>query len=253
MTFSRSFRRLKPLVVAALVVGGSAAIPIVSAPTSAQGNQQQPRDPWLRPFASDSIWNTPIGSKARYVDANFPVTKYHPLEERYFMRTDPSDPARQLIRTGSWRDRCSGTKRSDVTIDLPNGWMPRQVGPTGPTPNNPGVFLQADGRTLYNMGAMGRCSATGPLFAQWPGPDKFKTDLYGDGRFGGHGASKLSHLGGAIRPGELSGSEPINHVLDLLVWTKHLNWSGNKLSSYRWPASDSDAYAGPARLCGQQL
>lgn len=243
-------RRLKSLLVLALVAGVSATVSIVPTTAPVEGAVAQPRDPWLRPFTSDSIWNMPIGSGARFVDANLPLTKRQKLEQRYFVRTSQSDPARELFRPGSWRDRCSGTKSSGFTVNLPDGWMPTQVGPTGPTPNNAGVFLQPDGRTLFNFGAMGRCSATGPLYAHWPSPEKFKTDLYGDGQFGAHGASKLSSLGGAIRPGDLTGTQPINHALDLLVWSQHLYWGGNKSSSFRWPATDSDSYAGPERYQG---
>ncbi len=214
-----------------------------------RADDEPARDPWLRPFTSTSIWNMPIGSEAQYVAANLPVTKHHALEHSYLMQTSADDPLRPIVRTGGWRDRCSGTERSGRSLHLPDGWMPRPVTDRA-TPNNPGVFLQPDGRTLYNLGAMGRCSATSPLYAQWPADEQHITDLYGDGRFGAHGASKLSQLGGAIRPGELTGDDPIRHALDLLVWSEHLYWGGSRPSSYRWPASGSDSYAGPERYRG---
>ncbi len=201
------------------------------------------RDPWLRPFSSDSIWNTPIGSEAVYVHAELPHTDRHALEHSTLMRTDPSDPERAVLRTGSWRDRCSGTEDSGRTLHLPDGWAPPMVTDSA-TPNNPGVFLLPDGRTMYNLGAMGRCSGSGPLYAQWPGDEAAAvTDLYGDGRLGAHGGSNLNQLGGAIRPDELTGDQPIRHALDLLVWSEHLAWGGSKSNSYRWPATTSDSYA----------
>lgn len=209
-----------------------------------------PRDPWLRPFTSDSIWNTPVGSEADLQPANLPYTPHHALEHVYLLRTSADDPLRPIVRTQSWRDRCTGDERSPVELHLPDGWAPENVGPTGPTPNNPGVFLMPDGRTLVNVGAMGRCDPTGPLHGNWPGPDRHVTDIYGDGRGGAHGASLLSQIGGAIRMGELDGGEPIRHALSLLISAEHLYWGGTKESSYRWPAASSDDYAGPDRYLG---
>lgn len=209
-----------------------------------------PRDPWLRPFASESIWNTPIGSDAVYVPADLPAPARHLLEETTLMRMDPADPQRWVIRLGSWTDRCSGTEDSGMRIHLPDGWTPPDVTSTA-TPNNPGVFLQPDGRTLVNLNAMERCNPNGPLFAQYSDDaDKLFTDLYGDGRLGAHGASNLNQMGGALRPGELDGDEPIQHALDLLIWAEYLYWGGTKESSYRWPADNSDSYAGPRRYRG---
>jgi hypothetical protein len=240
---------------------------LLTAPFTDAGSGQQPardpspgldqsvvvtaRDPWIRPFAPSSIWNTPLGSNAQYRPADLPYTEHHALEHVYLLQTDESDPEQEIFRTGAWRDRCSGTEQSEHRLHLPDGWQPQPVGPTGPTPNNPGVFLLPDRRTLLSLGAMGRCDVEGPLFGQWPGPDKHLTDLYGDGRSGAHGASKLSQIGGALRPGELTGEEPIRHALDLLIWSEHLYWGGTKESTYRWPAFDSDDYAGPDRYRGR--
>ena len=221
--------------------------PETSVVTTEVSEPSNERDPWLRPFSSTSIWNTPIGSSAAYVPADLPYTERHLLEHTTLMRTDPADPLRSIIRVGSWTDRCSGTEDSGRALHLPDGWKPRSVTETA-TPNNPGVFLQPDGRTLVNLGAMGRCNGSGPLFAEWPDDaDKHTTDIYGDGQFGAHGGSNLNQFGGAIRPGELDGDEPIRHALDLLIWSEHLNWGGSAEASYRWPATTSDSYAGPSR------
>lgn len=244
-----SRRRLKPvgmLLCLAVTVGGAW---IVTSPDQTSVDAAPKRDPWLRPFTSTSIWNMPIGSEADYSPANFDYTDAHALETTYLLKTTTSDPKRELIRIGSWRDRCSGTKSLGTTIRLPDGWRPKPV-TSRATPNNSGVFLQPDGRTLINVSAMGRCSDTGPLYGHRPGQSAHITDLYGDGRAGAHGASTLSQIGGAIRPGELTGEEPIAHALDILVWAEHLYWGGSEESSYRWPATSSDSYAGPDRYRG---
>lgn len=253
MSILRPTSRNAKLALVALIVGtlgwvGSLGSVSTSHSAVAQVDATSARDPWLRPFASRSIWNMPLGSQATYGPANLPYTKHQALETSYLMRTSSSDPVRPLMSVGSWRDRCSGTKQLG-TIHLPNGWQPKPVTARS-TPNNPGVFLQPDGRTLVNVGSMARCNTSGALHANRPGTDKHITDLHGDGQYGAHGASRLSQLGGAIRPGELSGDDPIRHALDLLVSSEHLYWGGTKQSSYRWPASSSDRYAGPDRYTG---
>lgn len=207
------------------------------------------RDPWQRPFTSTSIWNMPIGADAEYVPANLPYTERQLIEHSFLLRTTTADPVQPILRTTSWRNRCDNPGETGRSLHLPDGWTPLSVEGTK-TPNNPGVFLQPDGRTLVNVSAMERCDPTGPLFAQWPQSKMHVTDLYGDGRYGAHGGSNLSELGGAIRPGELTGDEPIRHALDLLIWSEHLFWGGATESSFRWPASRSDAYAGPDRYRG---
>lgn len=239
------------LIAASLMIGtiAWAGSDRSAAPDGATAEAAPARDPWLRPFSSTSIWNMPIGSGAQYRDAKLPYSERQALETTYLMKTKSSDPLREIKSVGSWRDRCSGTKFQGTKIHLPNGWRPKPV-TANATPNNPGVFLQPDGRTLVNVGSMARCSDTGPLHANRPGDDKHITDLYGDGIVGAHGASRLSQIGGAIRPGELTGDAPIRHALDLLIWSEYLYYGGDKQSSYRWPASSSDRYAGPDRYRG---
>jgi hypothetical protein len=65
-------------------------------------------------------------------------------------------------------------------------------------------------------------------------------DLYGDGRYGCHGGSALSGVGGSLRPGELNGSEPIRHVLKINLWAERFLSCSS--SGYRWPAYRADAY-----------
>ena len=251
MPNTRVMSRRGTLVGAALILGtiGWAGSDRSLAPSAAPAEAAPARDPWLRPFSSTSIWNMPIGSGAQYRDAQLPYSENQALETSYLMKTRSSDPLRPVMTVGNWRDRCSGTRSQGTEIHLPDGWRPKPVTENA-TPNNPGVFLQPDGRTLVNVGSMARCSDTGPLHANRPGDAKHITDLYGDGIAGAHGASRLSQLGGAIRPGELSGSDPIRHALDLLIWSEYLYWGGDKESSYRWPASSSDRYAGPDRYRG---
>lgn len=209
-------------------------------------NAAPARDVFQRPYSANSIWNTPIGSNARYVDAGFPYTNANALDPAYFLELKSSDPLRDYVLTGGWRERCSGTKKTGVQLNLPNGYLipDAEQKPNGSwsTPNNGWEFLLPDGETMFYSGGGARCSGTGPIYGHG---GTTTGSVYGDGIRGGHGASRMPRLGGAIRPGELSNDEPIQHVLDLVLYTKHM-YSDNKQtreSTYRWPATGSDAYA----------
>lgn len=208
---------------------------------------EEVRDPWLRPFRSDSIWNTPIGSGAVLQPAGLPVSSRNPLTYVYLAASDPQAPVVPVLESGGWRTRCSGTEPTGHQVRIPPDFEieppSRQSNGSWRTPNNGAVFLLDDGRTLLNLDATARCAEGGPVYGVTTG--ETLTDIYGDGIGGAHGASHLSHLGGAIRPGELTSDEPIRHVLDLAVWSKYLFSDGKRTveSTYRWPASSSDAYA----------
>jgi hypothetical protein len=235
------------VVVAAV---GTLALGGIASPASGGGRPasgtgtsspaQTTRDPWLRPFASTSIWNTPLGSDAEYVDADIPEASRALLDEAILLRLSADDPERPLLIPGSWDHRCSGDERTGVTLNIPDDLLIEDAR-DGKTPNHSAAFLLPDGRTLLNTNAVARCERGGPIFGwQTNVPEVDQTDLYGDGRLGAHGGSRLSALGGAIRPGELTGDAPIRHVLDVLVWSEYLHWDGD---GYRWPAERADSYA----------
>lgn len=236
-------RRVGRAVIASLLIVAA----IVATGGSTEATPAGTRDPWLRPFRSDSIWNTPVGSEAQYSPATIPSVETNPLTFVYLHEVDPADPVVPVRKSGGWRTRCDGTEPTGHELPLPPDFSiepPRRL-PNGGwrTPNNGAVFLLADGRTLLNLDATARCEVGGPVYGVTSGATL--TDLFGDGIGGAHGASHLSHLGGAIRPGELTGSEPIRHVLDIAVFAKYLYSDGKKTkeSTYRWPATSSDGYA----------
>ena len=72
------------------------------------------------------------------------------------------------------------------------------------------------------------------------GTEMAGVSLYGDGRYGCHGGSALSGVGGSLRPGELSGPDPIRHALKFNVYAKRFLSCTN--NGYRWPAYRADAY-----------
>jgi hypothetical protein len=234
-------------VAALAIVAAALCIVPVGRPSQ---SAEAARDPWFRPFASTSIWNMPIGSGAVYVDAGLPSAGTMTIDEVILRRLSASDPSRPLLQTGSWQQRCTGSVPTGTSLPIPDSFIVPDAyqRPDGgwTTPNNVAAFLMPDGRTVVNTNGVARCTPGGPIFGWQTGnPAKDRTDLYGDGRLGSHGASHLSGLGGAIRPGELSGGAPLQHALDLLVWGKHLAWAGD---GYRWPAAAADSYASSSYL-----
>lgn len=218
------------------------------------------RDPLKWPFAQNSIWNMPIGSGAVYVHANLPAIPDDPTDnvdaiwtpipnidsERIVLR--PSAPMTQIqYSDAGWTpntDRCiakGGTVAGlPVTVPIPADY----VVPDSPK-NEGAVFLMPDRRTLIQTQPFARCSpggvATSMIRILDNGAD---ADLYGDGRLGAHGGSKLSTLGGTIRLGELRpGQQGMRHALKINLFEKMAYYNcpdNDKTQCFRWPAFVAD-------------
>lgn len=208
------------------------------------------RDPLQWPFASDSIWNMPIGSDARYVDATIGSRGFG-TDIDWFVTTSASDPLVPTYMPGAWgQGRCSGTTPQQQAQWHPEAAQPLHVptdliipdaitsGSIYSTPNSSSAFLEPDGKTLVNFTVTARCQAGAPLYGTWFG----QSDLYGDGIRGGHGASAMSSIGGSIRTGELLGDQPIHHALKVDIWGNWLYYDTNG-GGHRWPAVLADAGA----------
>lgn len=251
------FAKSRPRRRGLLVVGGFLAVATVVAAALVVVDRRDSRDPWKRPFRSDSIWNTPIGSRAEYVPAGLPVAEHGTSFDRvYLLRSDADDPLRDLVNPGSWTERCSGTEPTGRSLQVPDDLLisdaQQQVDGEGfHTPNNGLVLLRPDGRFADNTNGVARCDTGGAVFGYSSGDSDIDvTDIYGDGLLGSHGASRLNWLGGTLREGELEGEEPIQHVLDLVVWARHLSYVGG---GHRWPAADADSYASAQTYTGTNL
>lgn len=197
----------------------------------------QERDPWLRPFAPDSIWNTPIGSGAVYVPANLPAPGHIGCDLEWHIVTTTNDPVRPVRSPWTWNKRWPG---DDLLGEMPvpdDLVIPDAAPPH--TPNACAVFLMPDGRTIRQLEPACRVEP-GAHIVGWLHPED--QDLYGPGIKGSHFGSGLSALGGSIRPGELTGEEPIRHALKINLWGEHLFYSA-ELPGFRWPADRSDAEA----------
>ncbi len=208
----------------------------------------QPRDKYTRPFACDSIWNTPIGSNAKYVDA-YIGSKGVGVDTDWLIATKDSDPLTPTYMPSAWgKGRCSGTIPQQQAQWHPEAGQPLNIpqdlivadARDNFTPNNSAQILKPDGHTLVAFTTLTRCNSGGPLYGNWFG----EQDIYGDGIDGGHGASGMSSIGGSIRPGELFNDNPIGHALKIDLWGQWLHYDpSSPTPGHRWPARLADSNA----------
>jgi hypothetical protein len=214
---------------------------------------EQPRNPWLWPFSSNSIWNIPIGSNAEYVPANLPKQGHVAFDQEYFFVIQEDDPQYPIYTPGSWTKRCDGTVNTqfgEMTLKFPRDVvLPDATKNPYSTPNNVATLLQPDGRTLIQVEPLTRCEKDGPLYGYIYTPWKrdaagyVTQDLYSEGIEGTHFGSGLSGIGGSIRLGELTREELIRHALKLNLWGKQYLYYGEDVPGFRWPANRHDAGA----------
>jgi len=203
-------------------------------------NQPLTRDKYLWPFSSTSIWNMPIGSGARYKPAYIQKAYWAGADTIHLYKLKSSDPLRPVYEPGSWEVRCSGTKKTSISyLPIPDSLIVTDTVKTF-TPNNSSAFLMPDGKTLQQLNPLARCTEGGPVYGY---AHERPIDIYGEGITGSHGGSGLSAMGGTIRKGELTGSEPIRHVLKVLLDGKKYYYYSQSLPGYRWPADRADKVA----------
>jgi hypothetical protein len=219
----------------------------------------QTRDPITWPFSSASIWNTPIGSNAVYVPIDMavpfdpgsppsvPPQNWAPMPgiSEMFTVMAPTAPLTDInYNSAGWSgaDRCGLTTMGGALTQVP---IPSNYFVSGTDRgDNPAAFLMPDGRTLIQSQPFARCDRT-PLPPVATSIIHFDyTDLYGDGRWGAHGGSQLSSIGGSIHVGELRPGVPVRHALALTLNTSAvLNTCSQPADCYRWPAYSADAGA----------
>ncbi|MEL6107938.1 MAG: hypothetical protein AAFU85_18085 [Planctomycetota bacterium] len=218
--------------------------------------QAQQYGTWERPFNRASIWNTPIGSEAVYVDAEIDEAFHQHFrsseqacdrtvtEAVVLYREQTGFPETEIYES-TWSNRCEPRKRIDQTIRFPSEFLYNSTPRTGNVEaNGAWAFLWADG-TLRAATLFGRCRVGGPV--QLPAWAFDRSDrINGDGltNASGHGASGMSGLGGLLRVGELSSNEPIRHPLKLTWPAWAYAYYGPERKGFRWPARLADKYAG---------
>ncbi len=223
------------------------APPRTAPPTSAPPRTAAPvpagfRSPATWPFASTSIWNTPIGSGAVYVPAAIaPATQRTVVTDQDIIVMQPTAPVTPIQFNGAgW----SGGSRCSGGATMASAPIPSSLVVPSSKGNNSFAILMADGRTVLQGQPLARCAAGGPATTGSLAP---AANLYTDGTRGAHGGSGLSSLGGTIRLGELvPGAPPIRHALKVNLDGAMDYWP----IGFRWPAVKEDGY-GPQRYGGK--
>jgi hypothetical protein len=208
------------------------------------------RDPWLWPFAQDSIWNTPIGSEAQYVPSGLSAAQQVIVDTNYLFKVPAGAPEQPVYQNPDWSDRCHGTLGQPRWVRNPRKTMPISDDVIVPISgaNNAAAFLMPDGKTLVQMNPLCRDQVGGPVYGELLND----LDIKGQGVEGGHGGSSMSSIGGTIRKGELLGDGPIRHTLKITLYAKqYIAYNDDGSRGYRWPALRADGYANSSTYGGK--
>jgi hypothetical protein len=217
----------------------------------APGGMPKSRDPWLWPFAADSIWNAPIGSGALYKPAGLRAAQHVGVDIQILLRTSNEFPEREVLDSPTWGPgRATGKTPLGFTLRVPDDWIVPDAGkdnPYGLTPNANFAFLLPDGDNVFQGCKVCRVKPGGPVhlpdWMKFPGNRK-PVSLRGDGlEGGGQGASGMSSLGGTIRLGELVGDRPIRHAVKINPFAARYCFYSKEVPGWRWPAKRADGYA----------
>lgn len=213
------------------------------------------RNKYLQPFASDSIWNRPIGTGASYITlaglATSKGTTWRAPHQGYsvdesWISLVPNSPVRKLIERNYWwpypQDKVPTDSGARVLV--PDNFIV-PIPPPGNTPNNMSAMLTPDPSGNYAQEFQYICRPDPGTDVTFHEALRGVWNLRGDGLsdgFGSHGGSGLNCLGGTIRAGELLGPAPISHALSVTINTQ--KWAcgngGGIVNGYRWPARVAD-------------
>lgn len=165
-------------------------------------------------------------------------------------------------------DRCTimndpdtGRPRLLDTIPIPTNWTFHEGTNAGEVKVN-GCFVglrpaagSGAARELVGLFAFARCAPGSHAAARfvsssttgtWPRSWRLTgSDIFGEGRFGEHGGTHLSVLGGALRLGELRpGGGRIRHALKLIL-PQRVQWHApDGADNWVWPAFNGDRNSG---------
>lgn len=204
------------------------------------------RDPMKWPFSSNSIWNTPIGSNAEYVNAGIQVAeeKGMTVDEDIIVMKPDAEMMDVFINNAGWnrnKSRCPVEGDLLFSAPIPYDFIVSPETWDGSTPNSGLAVLMPDGKTIKQTQPFAHCEPNNTGTSRYMFPDQ---DLYGEGMYGAHGASGLSAIGGAIRFDELTPeSGPIRHALKVNLFGKKNFYYDEETKGYRWPARSADSYA----------
>jgi hypothetical protein len=206
-------------IVAALLATAFLAFSV--APAQAAGRVAP-----LHPFASASVWNTAIGSGAKF-------------EARTGAKTSSFLTAKPVINSTVWSSAVYQATTNDVLATLKSvrtkqSWQIRipanatGAAGTGGFADGHATIIQPDGRTSYDAYKLVKVSAT-----VWEAQVAKVTDVTGTGINLGVRAAGTPFMAGMIRTHELRDKQ-INHALAIAVPNTVLK------SGFVWPAKSQD-------------
>ena len=205
------------------------------------------RDAFQWPFSQNSIWNTPIGDGAVFVDAHLmpALKKSCSIDEDIIVLTPDAPKVDIYYSDAKWnknKSRCIPTGSKLMTVPIPNDFVVNPSTWEGTTPNAGLAVLMTDNFTIKQTQPFARCEKGGNATSAFSKvPDQ---NLYGDGIYGVHGGSGLSAIGGTLRVGELTRkSAPIRHVLKVNLYAAKNLYYDSINRGCCWPALRADNYA----------
>jgi hypothetical protein len=204
------------------------------------------RDPLKWPFKSTSIWNMPIGSKARYIQAGIESAMQMGMtvDEDIIILCPNESSTIIYTNFADWdgsKDRCSKDGPFLFSGPIPDTFIVNKTNWDGNTPNSSAAILMSDGITIKQTQPFSRCTEKGDATSHYIFSDQ---NIYGDGYYGAHGGSGLSAIGGTLRLGELMpNSGPLRHALKVNLFGARNYYFDNITKGFRWPAKIADGNA----------
>lgn len=222
------------------VLQGLAGSAVTSVPLARALGRKAPdegRDPWLWPFASDSPWNTPIGSGALYAPDDAPITldvidggneiKAGKFSHPIYLAAQ-GDPVRSIY-----------DKENQRTFHFP---IPAAA---KPDPKGDGhMYVVSPDRAMSMEMYRTKFDENQNIVTN----RCFQVDLYGSGmqlkdgsKFPGVRAMDASGMGGILRTWEIE-AQSIRHALTFLLnWSKLKHVEGRKPGwGGQWPSNRND-------------
>ncbi|MGV8877551.1 MAG: hypothetical protein ACOH2A_00840 [Sphingobacteriaceae bacterium] len=204
------------------------------------------RNPLTWPFAQNSIWNMPIGSKAVYVHAKIErAMQYGMTSDEDYIVMSPDEPLVNIYENfAGWdpkKSRCEIQGKLLFSAPIPKSFVVSPATWDGTTPNAGLAVLMPDRKTIKQTQPFAFCDPEKGATSQYIFGDQ---DIYGLGTYGAHGGSGLSNIGGALRLGELTPtSGPIRHAMKVNLFGRKNMYYDRVTKGFRWPALQADGYA----------
>lgn len=177
------------------------------------------RDPWLQPFSSDSIWNTPIGSLAKFSDKDDPITQDILRDEARINAGQWSHPLYRALPDSPMTVVYDTENKRQYTVRIPAEATPAPPFPKG---DHHMYVVDPEARYVLEMfGAVrqpdGRIKAVRTEYIDLRGTGTHLHDV----RFPGVRASNSSGMGGIIRKWEIA-AHKISHAMTFMLPTTQL-------------------------------